>query len=137
MENSENSTLFVALNYAFGITGTVICSFQLIPQVPSTLGIIGYVPQYYEIYRRKAVCGISLIFLSIDMLGFALSALSLAFNPPPYNLSAALYYFSAIALDLIIIILYYFLNILRKKKDLEHNDGQVNNNYSNEELQIN
>ncbi|CAG8828137.1 16130_t:CDS:1, partial [Gigaspora rosea] len=32
MEYSENSTLFVALNYAFGITGTVICSFQLIPQ---------------------------------------------------------------------------------------------------------
>ncbi|CAG8483148.1 20252_t:CDS:2 [Dentiscutata erythropus] len=78
-------------------------------------------------YGRKVVCGISLIFLTIDILGFGLSALSLAFNPPPFDIFAALYYLSAITQE---------NNTISNEKLVITIDDRNNNNYSNEELQI-
>lgn len=53
-------------------------------QVTTTLGILavvfiigGLLPQYLEIYKYKAVIGISLIFLGVDLAGGLFSALSL------------------------------------------------------------
>ena len=37
-------------------------------------------PQYYEIYRRREVVGISLLFMFIDMMGGVFSTLSLVFK---------------------------------------------------------
>ncbi|RIB18829.1 PQ loop repeat-domain-containing protein [Gigaspora rosea] len=101
--------------------------------IPTVLVFIGYVPQFYEIYRRKIVCGISLIFLAIDMLGAAFSALCLAFNPPPFDAYAASFYFAIFTLDLIIFILYYLFNWMHKKNCINNNNG-IDNNLNNDEI---
>ncbi|RIB19431.1 PQ loop repeat-domain-containing protein [Gigaspora rosea] len=101
--------------------------------IPTILSFIGYVPQYYEIYCRKIVCGISLIFLAIEMLGAAFSVLSLAFNPPPFNTYAALLYFAMFTMDLIIFILYYLLNWMHKKNFIDNNNG-IDSNLNNDEI---
>ncbi len=37
-------------------------------------------PQYYEIYQRREVVGISILFMAIDMMGGLFSVLSLVFK---------------------------------------------------------
>ncbi|CAG8659390.1 11697_t:CDS:2, partial [Dentiscutata heterogama] len=69
----------------------------------------------------------------IDMLGAALSALSLAFCPPPFDAFAATCYLTIFTLDLIIIILYYLLDLMHKKNSNSHNNREGNNS-SNDEI---
>ncbi|KAF7794277.1 hypothetical protein EIP86_005410 [Pleurotus ostreatoroseus] len=51
----------------FGIFSSVMISLALFPQ-------------YYEIYRRREVVGISIMFMFIDMMGGVFSVLSLVFK---------------------------------------------------------
>lgn len=51
----------------FGIFSSVLISLALLPQ-------------YYEIYKRKEVIGISILFMLVDMLGGVFSDLSLVFK---------------------------------------------------------
>ncbi|RIA86977.1 PQ loop repeat-domain-containing protein [Glomus cerebriforme] len=46
--------------------------------IPVVLLIIGFVPQYIEIFQAKRVIGISLIFMALDMSGALFSVLSLS-----------------------------------------------------------
>lgn len=66
---------------------TILISLALLyvrPLPPSSWLLIfrtaGKSPQYYEIYKYKAVIGISLIFMAVDALGGLFSDLSLAFK---------------------------------------------------------
>ncbi|KAL6307228.1 PQ loop repeat-domain-containing protein [Sparassis latifolia] len=52
---------------AFGILSSAIISLALLPQ-------------YYEIYKHREVVGISVTFMTVDMLGGVFSDLSLAFK---------------------------------------------------------
>lgn len=52
---------------------------------------IGLLPQYWEIYKRREVVGISLSFLLIDMAGGMFSDLSLVFKQT-FNVVAAIIY---------------------------------------------
>ncbi|GAA5922752.1 hypothetical protein JCM3775_006124 [Rhodotorula graminis] len=72
--------------------------------------IAGLLPQYYEVFKFKAVIGISLIFLSIDLLGGVWSLLSLVFSPPPFDALAAVSYSSVVGLEIGIFILAALLN---------------------------
>ena len=62
----------------FGVLSAVLISGALLPQ-------------YYEIYKYKAVIGISLAFLGIDMLGGLLNELALAFSDE-FDVVAAISY---------------------------------------------
>ncbi|GAA5839440.1 hypothetical protein JCM9279_005943 [Rhodotorula babjevae] len=72
--------------------------------------IAGLLPQYYEVYKFKAVIGVSLIFLSIDLLGGVWSLLSLVFSPPPFDALAAVSYSSVVGLEIGIFLLAALLN---------------------------
>jgi hypothetical protein len=48
-------------------------------------------PQYYEIYKHRAVLGISLTFMAIDLLGGIFSLLSLVFKRQVDVLAAVAY----------------------------------------------
>lgn len=52
---------------------------------------VGLFPQYWEIYKHKEVIGISLVFMTIDLLGGVFNDLSLAFKPK-FDVIAALTY---------------------------------------------
>ncbi|KAI0288986.1 PQ loop repeat-domain-containing protein [Russula brevipes] len=62
----------------FGILGSALLSIALIPQ-------------FYEIYKYRAVLGISLTFMAIDLLGGVFSILSLAFKHQVDVLAAVAY----------------------------------------------
>ena len=48
-------------------------------------------PQFYEIYKQRAVLGISLLFMAIDLLGGVFSILSLVFKRQVDVLAAVAY----------------------------------------------
>ncbi|KAG9305588.1 hypothetical protein G9A89_001649 [Geosiphon pyriformis] len=83
---------------------------------PVILLLIGFIPQYYEIYCNKEVQGISFLFLGLDMMGAAISIVSLVFRKPPFDTVASLTYASVFSCDAIIVILYFVLNRLKRKK---------------------
>lgn len=56
------------------------------------------------------VIGVSLIFLSIDLLGGVWSLLSLVFSPPPFDALAAVSYSSVVGLEIGIFLLAALLN---------------------------
>jgi hypothetical protein len=64
-------------------------------KVFGTLSVVGIgsglLPQYFEIYKRREVEGISYLFLSVDMLGGLLNDLSLVFSKEFDGLAAASY----------------------------------------------
>ncbi|RIB00424.1 hypothetical protein C2G38_2129918 [Gigaspora rosea] len=97
---------------------------------------IGYVPQIYEIIRKKVVRGISLIFLAVDFSGGIFSTLSLVFRPPPFDGFAAACYIVIFMMDLIIIVLYYYFNWLRKKSLISDHNIEQGDDYNNEQVNI-
>ncbi|KAF5336003.1 hypothetical protein D9611_006327 [Ephemerocybe angulata] len=82
--NKHVATMF------FGVLSAVLISTALFPQ-------------YYEIYKYKAVIGISLVFMGIDMLGGLLNDLSLVFSES-FDPLAACSYTLVIVLDGVIVI---------------------------------
>ncbi|CAG8479128.1 5619_t:CDS:2 [Ambispora leptoticha] len=80
---------------------------------------IGFLPQYYVIFRDKIVRGISFIFTCMDMIGCIFELLSLAFAPPPFNILASLVYIYIIVSWLLIIFLYYFFSWWNSRKNKE------------------
>ncbi|KAF9453608.1 hypothetical protein P691DRAFT_800242 [Macrolepiota fuliginosa MF-IS2] len=69
----------------------------------------GLLPQYWEIYIRKEVVGVSYVFISIDMLGGLLNALSLAFSTE-FDPLAGTAFISVVIMDSVIIFAAIILN---------------------------
>ncbi|KAF8740765.1 hypothetical protein AX14_007399 [Amanita brunnescens Koide BX004] len=70
---------------------------------------VGLLPQYWEIYKRREVLGISFLFLFIDMAGGVLNDLSLVFKQT-FNILAAITYTLVIVMDGIILVAALLLN---------------------------
>ncbi|KAI5475792.1 Cystinosin/ERS1p repeat protein [Pseudohyphozyma bogoriensis] len=68
--------------------------------ISAVLIVAGLIPQYLEIYRYRAVIGISLIFLMVDLLGGLFSTLSLVFASGPFDSIAAVSYGAVAVLEL-------------------------------------
>ncbi|GJE91281.1 PQ-loop repeat-containing protein [Phanerochaete sordida] len=87
-------------NYApvrfFGIFSSVIIALALLPQ-------------YYEIYRRREVVGISILFMVIDCSGGVFSTLSLVFAEK-FDVIAGVTYSLVVVLDGIVLLLAAILN---------------------------
>ncbi|KIK60897.1 hypothetical protein GYMLUDRAFT_43475 [Collybiopsis luxurians FD-317 M1] len=79
---------------------------------------LSFIPQYYEIYRRKEVIGISIIFMAVDLLGGVFSDLSLAFKSGKFDAIAAVTYTLVIVMDSVIIIAACVLNPLARRRQL-------------------
>ncbi|KAI5479325.1 hypothetical protein MNV49_003843 [Pseudohyphozyma bogoriensis] len=88
--------------------------------------IAGLIPQYLEIMRLRAVIGISLIFLAVDMTGAVLSTLALAVSSGSFDILAAVSYCLAFGLELGVLILAAILNPIyyrRKKEEMLANEA--------------
>ncbi|KAI0358018.1 hypothetical protein OH77DRAFT_1449539 [Trametes cingulata] len=86
----------------FGIFSTILISAALLPQ-------------YYEIYKYKEVIGISLIFMSVDLLGGVFNDLSLAFKDK-FDVVAGVTYSLVVLLDGTVILLALILNPLARRR---------------------
>ncbi|EIN09652.1 PQ-loop-domain-containing protein [Punctularia strigosozonata HHB-11173 SS5] len=86
----------------FGILAAIMISSALLPQ-------------YWEIYKHGEVIGISIIFMTVDMLGGVFNLLSLVFKTKLDTL-AAISYSLVVALDGLVILLYFILNPLARRR---------------------
>ena len=73
-----------------GLRNGVHWPVTFIGVISAVLINIGLLPQFWEIYKRKAVIGVSYVFLSIDCAGAVFSFLSLAFDE--WDILAAISY---------------------------------------------
>ncbi|KZT09864.1 uncharacterized protein LAESUDRAFT_722014 [Laetiporus sulphureus 93-53] len=81
----------------------------------SVLIAIALLPQYWEIYRRREVVGISVPFMTIDMLGGVFNDLSLAFKSE-FNVIAGVTYSLVVVMDGVVILLALILNPLARRR---------------------
>jgi len=80
------------------------------------IGIIGgFVPQFWEIYTRREVVGISLVFMTIDMTGGVFNALSLVFKEK-FDVVAALSFIGVAVFDAVILLCAAILNPLARRR---------------------
>ena len=68
---------------------------------------VGLLPQYWEIYKRREVVGISFSFLLVDMAGGVFSDLSLVFKKT-FNVVAAITYTPVIVSPLFIVECFFY-----------------------------
>ncbi|KAH9933337.1 PQ loop repeat-domain-containing protein [Fomitopsis serialis] len=75
----------------------------------------GLLPQYYEIWKHGEVIGISIPFMTVDMLGGVFNDLSLAFKSD-FNVIASVTYSLVVVMDGIVILLALILNPLARRR---------------------
>ncbi|GAA5970050.1 hypothetical protein JCM21900_000270 [Sporobolomyces salmonicolor] len=76
----------------------------------------GLLPQYWEVWRYKAVIGISLVFLFVDLCGGVFSVLSLIFATGSFDVLASISYSAVVVLELGIFLLAAILNPRYRRK---------------------
>ncbi|GAA5871116.1 hypothetical protein JCM1840_007594 [Sporobolomyces johnsonii] len=76
----------------------------------------GLLPQYWEVWRYKAVIGISLVFLFVDLCGGVFSLLSLIFTTGSFDVLASISYSAVVACELGIFLLAAILNPRYRRK---------------------
>jgi uncharacterized protein with PQ loop repeat len=77
----------------------------IIPSIAPFLVVLGFIPQFVEIYQAKTCHGISPIFILLDILGGVFSIISLVFHPPPFDIVSSLSYAGVITMDLVIVLM--------------------------------
>ncbi|CAE6433412.1 unnamed protein product [Rhizoctonia solani] len=87
-------------------------TFALISSILLSAGLL---PQYWEIWKRKEVVGVSMSFMLIDLLGGVFSALSLVFKET-FDIFAAIPYLLVLVLDGLVIVLAIVLNPLAHRR---------------------
>ncbi|KAI1302839.1 hypothetical protein EDD11_005485 [Mortierella claussenii] len=77
--------------------------------LPVILLGLGFLPQYYDIYKLRSVVGVSMVFITADAAGSVFSLISLAFRET-FDLLAALNYVVVFVCDMIIVGLFVYFN---------------------------
>ncbi|KAF9075470.1 hypothetical protein BDP27DRAFT_1390000 [Rhodocollybia butyracea] len=83
----------------------------------SVILALSFIPQYYEIYKRREVIGISLAFMAVDILGI-FSDLSLVFKAGPFDAVAAVTYSLVVAMDGVVVIAAWILNPRARRRPI-------------------
>ncbi|KAI0308510.1 hypothetical protein OF83DRAFT_238377 [Amylostereum chailletii] len=81
-------------------------------------------PQYYEIYKHRAVVGISVTFMVVDLLGGVFSDLSLVFKED-FDVLASITYSLVVLLDGIVVIAAIILNPLARRRERQRRDAEI------------
>ncbi|KAJ7165584.1 PQ loop repeat-domain-containing protein [Mycena crocata] len=99
-------------------------AIQFFGILSSVLLSLGLVTQYYEIYQRSEVVGLSITFMTVDFLGGVFSDLSLAFKSE-FDTIAAITYSLVVVMDGVVIIAAIILNprARRRRQLAESQDG--------------
>ncbi|KAJ7911124.1 hypothetical protein B0H13DRAFT_2251184 [Mycena leptocephala] len=93
----------------------------------SVLLSLGLVTQYYEIYQRREVVGLSIAFMTVDFFGGVFSDLSLAFKPE-FDTIAAITYSLVIVMDGVVILAAIVLNPRARRRRQRLEDAITRNN---------
>ncbi|KAJ3722175.1 PQ loop repeat-domain-containing protein [Lentinula guzmanii] len=98
----------------FGIMSTVLIA-------------ISFIPQYYEIYKRREVIGISIWFMTVDLLGkcCVFSDLSLVFKSGVFDIVPAVTYSLVVVMDGAVILAAWILNPRARRLRLQRQEPEV------------
>ncbi|CAO3646589.1 unnamed protein product [Cunninghamella blakesleeana] len=105
-------------------------AIQFFGILPVVTILVGFLPQYWDIFVHRRVEGISFIFLFMDFFGSVFSTISLAFRPTIDALSLVNYIGIAI-FDVGIVVLYYIFKCVNgnqgitSKKDEEKDEEET------------
>ncbi|KAG9066610.1 hypothetical protein KI688_012518 [Linnemannia hyalina] len=100
--------------------------------IPILLLVLGFIPQYFDIYRDRSVVGVSMAFISADAAGAIFSIISLIFRSE-FDLLATLNYCAVLVCDLIVVALWVYFNKMHPElakvkevgqKDLENGENE-------------
>ncbi|EPX73251.1 PQ loop protein [Schizosaccharomyces octosporus yFS286] len=119
------------LTIKLGIRRHVEWPVELMGVLATILVNIGFLPQYIQIFRQRAVRGISYIFLTIDSAGALLSFISLPFDR--WDVLAAIDYGLVFVLEMGIFVLVLIFNVILGKKDETYDDNEENETRDDEE----
>ncbi|KAF8600948.1 hypothetical protein BDV93DRAFT_587035 [Ceratobasidium sp. AG-I] len=95
-------------------------SLRIFAILSSVFLSVGLLPQYWEIWKRKEVVGVSILFMFVDLMGGVFSAISLVFKPS-FDTYAAIPYLLVVVLDAGVIILAVVLNPTAKRRRRQDN----------------
>jgi uncharacterized protein with PQ loop repeat len=84
---------------------------------------IGLIPQYYEIYKRRAVVGVSYFFLSVDTAGAVFSFIAVALADE-WDILAAVSYGLLAVEELVIFVLGFAFWLRDRRRRREHQGDQ-------------
>jgi len=90
----------------------------------SVLLVAGLLPQYVEIYRLGEVKGISIPFMTVDLLGGVFSTLSLVFKTK-FDVLAGVAYTLVVVLDGVVILLALVLNPIARRRRARAQDVRM------------
>ncbi|KAF9299664.1 hypothetical protein BGZ74_008777 [Mortierella antarctica] len=77
--------------------------------IPIVLLALGFFPQYFDIYRDRAVIGVSMAFIAADGSGAVFSLISLAFREE-FDVLAGMNYVVVLICDLIVVAFFVYYN---------------------------
>ncbi|KAK5814293.1 hypothetical protein F5H01DRAFT_22712 [Linnemannia elongata] len=77
--------------------------------IPILLLVLGFIPQYIDIYRDRSVVGVSMAFITADAAGAMFSIVSLIFRTE-FDLLATLNYCAVLVCDLIVVAFWVYFN---------------------------
>lgn len=93
--------------------------------IPIFLLVLGFIPQYIDIYRDRSVVGVSMVFIAADAGGAMFSIISLIFRTE-FDLLATLNYCAVLVCDLIVVAFWVYFNKmhpeLARVKEVEEKD---------------
>ncbi|KAF9130218.1 hypothetical protein BGW39_003312 [Mortierella sp. 14UC] len=97
--------------------------------IPILLLVLGFIPQYIDIYRDRSVVGVSMAFIAADAAGALFSIISLIFRSE-FDILATCNYIAVLVCDLVVVVFYVYFNKMHPEmarcrdagddKDLEH-----------------
>ncbi|CAE6484962.1 unnamed protein product [Rhizoctonia solani] len=104
----------------YAIVQNISIPIILQPQLFGALAALSWIqacllPQYWEIWKRKEVVGVSMLFMSVDMLGGVFSVLSLVFQAQ-FDAVAAVSYVLVVVLDGVVVLAALILNPIAKRR---------------------
>ncbi|KAG0287235.1 hypothetical protein BGZ96_008818 [Linnemannia gamsii] len=92
-----------------GINNNVKGTVEAAGIIPIFLLVLGFVPQYIDIYRDRSVVGVSMAFIAADAAGAMFSIVSLIFRSE-FDLLATLNYIAVLVCDMIVVGFYVYFN---------------------------
>jgi len=108
----EVAMIYVAKHLAMKGNTIPLKFFSITSSVITALGLL---PQYWEIYKRKEVIGLSLAFMAVDIGGGVFSILSLVFKKK-FDVLASLVFIIIVVMVTVIMIAALVLNPIARRK---------------------
>ncbi|KAG0365500.1 hypothetical protein BGX24_004125 [Mortierella sp. AD032] len=119
-----------------GINHNVPGTVEAAGIIPILLLVLGFIPQYIDIYRDRSVVGVSMAFIAADAAGAIFSIISLCFRSE-FDLLATCNYIAVLVCDAIVVFFWVYFNKMHPElARVRGGDGDLENGTGSEEKEV-